>query len=60
VGGDQFSSIRTENSLSILMDADVRTEKTMVASSDDHCFFVDGEWKCVGERCRNLKHRPES
>jgi hypothetical protein len=27
------------------------------AASSEHCFFVDGKWKCVGDRCRIQKHR---
>jgi hypothetical protein len=56
---EQFSSPRIENSLSILGDGTRRT-KTISARSDDHCLFVDGVWKCVGERCRNPNHRPAS
>jgi hypothetical protein len=28
-----------------------------IAASFEHCFFVDGKWKCVGDRCRIQKHR---
>jgi hypothetical protein len=27
------------------------------AASSEHCFFVDGKWECVGDRCRIQKHR---
>lgn len=58
---EQFSSIRTERPLSVLMDGDTRASDVMnayaAAGSDDHCLFIDGEWSCVGERCGNSRHR---
>jgi hypothetical protein len=58
---EQFSSIRTEQPPSVLMDGDTRANDAMnayaAAGSADHCLFVDGEWSCVGERCSNSRHR---
>jgi hypothetical protein len=28
-------------------------------ATSEHCFFIEGAWKCVGDRCRNQKHRPD-
>jgi hypothetical protein len=56
---EQFSSIRTEQPLSVLMDGDIGTGGAANAriGSDEHCLFVDGEWNCMGERCSNSSHR---
>jgi hypothetical protein len=27
--------------------------------TSDHCFFIDGAWKCVGDKCRIQNHRPD-
>jgi hypothetical protein len=38
-----------------------RLSGTNLATSapSGHCFFVDGEWKCVGDRCGIQQHRPD-
>lgn len=60
---EQFSPTRTDNPLSVLVGGEVPTSVVTSTSalieSGGHCFFVNGEWNCVGERCSNPRHRPD-
>jgi hypothetical protein len=29
------------------------------ANGTNYCFFVYGNWRCVGERCKSPEHRPD-
>jgi hypothetical protein len=59
-GTEQFSSTRIASPLSVLVDGDIRMSEATNANaridSGDHCYFIDGEWNCVGERCSSPSH----
>ena len=33
--------------------------RSTISEPSEHCFFVDGAWKCVGDRCRIQQHRQD-